>query len=173
MLRRFAVIGTGLTVAALGLLLLTGAVFAEGPGPFGDGSGTLSKGPGPVAERHGPYTQEHGPYAGDHGLPGVSGHEIAVNVAAELTGLTPEEIGAELAGGKTLPVLLEEKGIALEDFQAAVRDAHQEAVEQALAEGHISQERAERMLERMTSRECERAGDEHGPGQMGRWAAAR
>lgn len=99
-----------------------------------------------------------GPRAGNGAA--IGGREIPLAVAADLTGLTEEQLLAELDGGKTIPVLLEEKGIDLAVFEQAVADAREAAVEEAVAAGTISPERAQAMLQRMEERQ---AAGEQGP----------
>ena len=70
---------------------------------------------------------------------------------AELLGLTREEIRAELEAGKTLQDLAEEAGVDLEAFREEMKATHQEnlqeRIEQALADGEISQDQADWLLE--------------------------
>jgi len=100
-----------------------------------------------------------GPQAGNGAA--IGGRDIPLAVAADLTGLTEEQLLAELDGGKTIPALLEEKGIDLTVFEQAVADARESAVEEAVAAGTISPERAQVMLQRMEERQ---ASGEQGPG---------
>ena len=79
----------------------------------------------------------------------IGGQDIPLAVAADLTGLTEEELLAELEGGTTIPVLLEEMGIDLSVFHQAVADARQAALDQAVAEGTITPERAQVMAQNM------------------------
>jgi hypothetical protein len=99
-----------------------------------------------------------GPRAGNGAA--IGGRDIPLAVAADLTGLTEEQLLAELDGGKTIPVLLEEKGIDLSVFHQAVADARQAAVDEAVAAGTITPERAQVMLQRMEERQ---AAGEQGP----------
>ena len=116
-----------LTVAAVAAIttvavgaVLFGTVLAAGPGPK-NGNGT-----------------------------DVGGRDIPLAVASELTGLTEEQLLAELDGGKTIPALLEELGIDLTVFHQAVADARQAAVDEAVAEGTITPEQAQWMRQHMT-----------------------
>ena len=47
----------------------------------------------------------------------VGGRDIPLVVASDLTGLTQDELLAELQGGTTIPALLEEKGVDLNVFE--------------------------------------------------------
>jgi len=79
----------------------------------------------------------------------VAGRDIPLAVASELTGLTQDELLAELEGGTTIPTLLEEKGIDLSVFHQAVADARQAALDEAVAAGTVSPERAQVMAQNM------------------------
>jgi len=102
----------------------------------------------------------------------IGGQDTPLAVAADLTGLTEEQLLAELDGGKTIPVLLEEKGIDLTVFEQAVADARETAVEEAVAAGTISPERAQVMLQRMEERQAAGEQGPHGP-QAGAGQALR
>lgn len=93
----------------------------------------------------------------------IGGRDVPLAVAAELTGLTEEQLLAELEGGTTIPALLEEKGIDLSVFHQAVAEARQAAVEEAVAAGTITQEQAQRMLQRMQERQAAGEQGPHGP----------
>jgi predicted DNA-binding protein YlxM (UPF0122 family) len=76
--------------------------------------------------------------------------------AAEALGLTPEELFAELHAGKSLAEIAEEQGVDVETLydamNAARGEAMQQAIEQAVEDGRITQERADQMLERLENR---------------------
>jgi len=128
----------GLTVGvAIAVLAVTGVLFST----------VLAAGPGPKAG------------AGDT----IGGRDIPLAVAAELTGLTEEELLAELEDGKTIPVLLEEMGVDLSVFHQAVADARQAAVDEAVAAGTITPEQAQVMFQRMEERQAAGEQGPHGP----------
>jgi hypothetical protein len=82
-----------------------------------------------------------------HGGPGGPGLEAA----AEALGMTTDELAAALRDGQTLEQLAEEAGVELQTVRDAMQAAHAEAlrahIEQALAEGSLSQEKADWLLE--------------------------
>jgi hypothetical protein len=128
----------GLTVGvAVAVLTVTGVLFST----------VLAAGPGPRV---------------GNGA-AIGGRDIPLAVAADLTGLTEEQLLAELDGGKTIPVLLEEKGIDLTVFEQVVADARETAVEEAVAAGTISQGRAQVMLQRAEERQAAGEQGPHGP----------
>lgn len=75
-------------------------------------------------------------------------HEEMQAVIADALGITVAELEAAHAEGKRLPELAAELGVALEDVQTAVQAAHEAAILQAVADGLITQEQADWMLQR-------------------------
>ncbi|MFZ5904800.1 MAG: hypothetical protein ACOYZ8_14735 [Chloroflexota bacterium] len=80
---------------------------------------------------------------------GLGADELAA--AAEALGMTTDELSAALQEGQTLEDLAEAAGVDIADVQAAVSAARAESmrarIEQALADGTISQEKADWLLE--------------------------
>jgi hypothetical protein len=79
------------------------------------------------------------------------GSEVALQAAADALGMTTDELSTQLWGGKTLADLAEEKGVALEDVQAAVEaaqtQAYRDSLSEAVTNGTITQENADWLLE--------------------------
>jgi hypothetical protein len=79
------------------------------------------------------------------------GDEAGLAAAAEVLGMTPEELTTELWGGKTLSDLADEAGVDLQAVRDAVDAAHEDAmrqaIEQAVTDGNLSREQADWMLE--------------------------
>lgn len=63
---------------------------------------------------------------------------------ADLLGMTVDEVEAELAAGKTIVELAEEKGV---DLEAARLEAMKDRIQQAVEEGNLTQEQADWTLE--------------------------
>jgi hypothetical protein len=88
------------------------------------------------------------------------------DAAAEALGLTPEELFSELHAGKTLEEIAEAQGVdiqAVRDAMGAARtEAMKQAIEQAVADGKMTREQADWMLE----------GIEQGYAPVGRGFAA-
>ena len=70
------------------------------------------------------------------------------DAAAEALGLTPEELFAELHSGKSLAEVAEAQGVDTETLQDAMQAARVEAIQQAVEDGTLTQEQADRILER-------------------------
>ena len=99
------------------------------------------------------------------------GGQVGMEAIAEALGMTTDELSTQLWGGKTLADLAEEKGVALEDVQAAVEAAQQEAFKEAIAQavedGTITQEHADWLLEGLEKGFLNRPGFGHRHGGFG------
>jgi hypothetical protein len=84
--------------------------------------------------------------------------EAGLEAVAGILGMTPEELSAELWGGRTLAELADAAGVELLTLQEAVQAANEQArqdaiaqameeIEQAVEDGKLSRERADWMLE--------------------------
>jgi uncharacterized membrane protein len=75
------------------------------------------------------------------------------DTAAEALGMTPEELFAELRAGKSPAEIAEEQGVeaeaVFEAMNAARGEVMQQAIEQAVEEGRMSQEQADWLLKGM------------------------
>ncbi len=71
---------------------------------------------------------------------------------AEALGLTVEELQARLADGERLPDVAEALGVEWADVQEAIEAARVAQIEQAVADGDLTQEEADQILERMAQR---------------------
>jgi len=76
-------------------------------------------------------------------------HDLIQEAVAGALGISVEELEAAREEGKTLRDLAEEQGVDLADVQAAMEAARLEAIEQAIADGVITEEMAEQIIERM------------------------
>jgi hypothetical protein len=74
-----------------------------------------------------------------------------LEAAAEVLGMTADELSAQLWGGKTLADLADEADVDLQDLRDAVTAAQEaakrEAIEQAVDDGNLSREHADWLLE--------------------------
>lgn len=98
-----------------------------------------------------PTPQPFGWHGGSGGYARGFGGEAGLEAAAEVLGLTAEELTTELWGGKTLSELADEAGVDLQAVRDAVEAAHEDtmrdAIEQAVTDGKLSREQADWMLE--------------------------
>jgi uncharacterized protein YidB (DUF937 family) len=73
----------------------------------------------------------------------IFSREDAQAATAEALGLTVEELAAAHEDGTRLPQLAEEQGVDLETVMTAVSDARTAAIDQAVADGTLTQEQAD------------------------------
>jgi len=85
-----------------------------------------------------------------HGGGGRYG-EAALAAAADMLGLTVEELQTQLRAGESLADLADEAGVDVEELlaamDAAATDAAREAIEQAVTDGDLTREHADWLLE--------------------------
>lgn len=73
-------------------------------------------------------------------------------VLKEKFGITKEELAAAKRDGKTLNALLTEKGVKIEDFRAALIEKHNAAIDEAVANGKITTEKAQEIKEKVKAK---------------------
>lgn len=71
---------------------------------------------------------------------------------AEILGISVEELRETIADGKTITELAEAKGMSMEDVALALGDHYTDCIQQAVADGNITQEQADQWLENMQER---------------------
>jgi hypothetical protein len=126
---KFAGIATVLVIA-MALVVVVASAAAQGPNTPFPTDGTAEAGHGNGA-----------------GLGAMAVDEADMHSAiADALGMTLEDFEAALAEGETPFTLALEMGIDFADIQAAMSAMHAQALEQATAEGVITQERASWML---------------------------
>ena len=77
--------------------------------------------------------------------PGVELIRQIINILVDETGLTPQEIRAQVQDGKTLAEVIEANGGDVDTVKDAVLNAGTEQISHAVETGRITQERADRM----------------------------
>lgn len=96
-----------------------------------------------------PFANHDGEGRGHGGGRGLGETELAA--AANALGMTTDEVSTALAGGKTLADLATTAGVDIADVQAAIQAAHEVEmranIEAGVADGSISQEKADWLLE--------------------------
>lgn len=93
------------------------------------------------------------PFFGPPGRHGGPGHKDAfmhrvdpIGTVAEETGLSREEVLSELRAGKTLAQIGQEHGVDRDRLADALVNDARESLDQAVQEGKLTQERADRIL---------------------------
>lgn len=95
-------------------------------------------------------------------------HDVLVAKLAEATGLAVADIEAKLDAGSTLYTIATEAGLSVEDVQALMLAAREEALPAAVAAGTITQEQADWLASRMFGAG---RGGQMGQGMMGQGQA--
>ncbi len=112
-----------------------------------------------------PFPGAVGP--GACGMWGGAGNWYVFDTLADEFGMTPTELFEALHDGSTIEELAEAEGVDLEELQDMLADLHQERarerIEDAVANGDLTQEQADWMLE----------GMDQGYGPMGRGFGSR
>ena len=112
--------------------------------------------------------EEDGPGPWHVHFPRWGGPRAVLETVAEMLGLTPEELGSELRGGKTVAEVAEAQGVDTQSIVVAVNAEVQEWVQKAVDEGRLTQEQADRILEQMADADGERLlGMPFGPHMQG------
>jgi hypothetical protein len=96
-------------------------------------------------------------------------HEYMISTLAEKLGLTAEELQAEIDAGKTPYEVAQAQGLSDEEIRQVWLEAHDQALEQAVAAGALTQEQADWMDSRMEQMWQNGFGPGSGPCHGGRW----
>lgn len=160
----------------VGLLIVSfgaaGLVYAQTQTPEETPETAWGRGFSEDGER--PYGRSHGmmeAYRVEGGEPGMRGgfrlgtpglfHEYMLDAFAEAVGLTPEQVQERIDAGETRWNIALSEGFTEEEIPDLLFSAHSEALQEMVVDGVITQEQADRMLERKT----QRYADGFGPGE--------
>jgi len=170
-MKKMALSALIVSVVALGMVGLASAQTQSPPVPNSPSSGGMrGRGFGMLGRSGSPMigsslTGSYGPL-----------HAYMITALAEAFGLTPQELQARHDAGDTLWDIAQESGLTAEEFSARMLQARSEAINQAAADGVITQTQADWMLQRMQQRnpygfgpESGQCGGFGGRGQGWRW----
>lgn len=156
-----ALAGTGLTWAQS--MSPWGGNGSNMMGRYGGQDGTPEYGDGMMGGGYGMMGNGEGMMNGQNRMTGVdmnamhqwmatSGgmHTAVWGDLAETLGLTPKELNAELAGGKTLTQVAEARGVSQEQLTGTLETAIRAGLAQAVTDGAITLEQADQMLGTMS-----------------------
>lgn len=141
------------------------------------------------------FAQDSQPPVGPGMMNGSRGwmHDYVEEALADKLGITETDVESALASGKTMYQIALDNGIAEADVPALLTEVHTAAFDKAVADGVITREQADFMLQRMTTRgyasgNCPMQGGQSGqygggngyrggmnnngqfgPGMMGHW----
>jgi len=93
----------------------------------------------------------HGPGFGHH-RGGGQGRGVVADAVAEALGLTRAELRERLRDGQSLPDIAKAESTAFADVEAAARTALKAELDAAVKAGRLTQERADRILDRVVER---------------------
>lgn len=79
-----------------------------------------------------------------------------IDILADLTGLSTDEIAAERADGKSIATIAEENGVESDAVVDGALELRKDVLDERVADGTLSQEDADAILENMTERLDER-----------------
>lgn len=79
-----------------------------------------------------------------------------VDILAELTGLSADEVTAKRAEGLSAAQIAEENGVSVDEVTASALDARKAILDSKVADGSITQEQADAAYDRMSDRIAER-----------------
>jgi hypothetical protein len=103
-----------------------------------------------MQEMHNRMTQNGGMSAMHEWMHQSGGiHDTVWKALADQLGLTPDELTAQLNSGKTLAQIAQEKGIKTTDLAAVMETTMKTGLAQAVKDGQLTQEQADRMLKHM------------------------
>lgn len=71
---------------------------------------------------------------------------------AKILGLTPDQLKSEIESGKKLPEIIADHGLTAEQFHQKMLEIKKEALAKAVSEGKLSQEQADKMIQRIKQR---------------------
>jgi hypothetical protein len=133
------IVTVGLAAVVVLSLVLVSAAFAQGQTPP-----TLAPGygPGMMGGRGGMM----GGYGGLRGRQAGPMHDYMLNAFAEALDISRADLDARLANGETLYQIAAAQGPTQEQFFQLMTEARQKAIEQAVADGQLTQEQVNRML---------------------------
>jgi hypothetical protein len=127
----------GMATGALALTLITGAAAAARP------TESTTSSVAAVQMQHATQQEGQKHRRGARVLVGS-----LIRNTAEISGMTPAEVVTELRAGKSLAQVAESKGKTADEVIAAARAKIKARLDQAVANGRITQEQADQMLQR-------------------------
>ncbi|MEK7785838.1 MAG: hypothetical protein AAB658_10540 [Chloroflexota bacterium] len=149
------IVFAGLALLAISLLSLTvaGSAYAQNPTPPAPGYGP-GYGPGMMGNSYGGYGHGRGMMMRGVRTSASYGpmHDAMQDALAAGLDLTREELDARIAAGETPAQIAAAQGLSSEDFAKIFAGARKAAMDKAVADGYLTQQQANRMLNRMAGR---------------------
>lgn len=79
-------------------------------------------------------------------------HSLQFGGVANALGMTDEEFKAELQAGKKIQDIVAEHGMTTEEFRQKMQEIKKEAISKMVTDGKITQDQADKMIQRMDQR---------------------
>ena len=147
------------SLVLVGTLAFAGITYAQTPGPGVPGAGGQGGFGRGMQDGYGRGAQGQGMLGGMQGgmmnrWDGEEGplHDLMHDAIAEGLGLTRTELDSRIAAGETPYEIAEAEGLTQAEFFQVMTEARQTALEEAVAQGLLTQEQADWMLDRMGGR---------------------
>jgi len=134
-LQSWMIAGLGAFALAAGVLISTGALTSaqsNEPTPTPQAAGGTGDGTSPTPA---PSTPQSG---GEHGCGGGAGYQVKA-AAAEVLGISEDELRTQLMSGQTLAQIAEAHGMSTADFKAALKEKITADLQAELDAGNITQ----------------------------------
>lgn len=106
------------------------------------------------------------------GIPGTQDgilHDVMIQVFADELGLTVEGLETRLTNGETMFDIASAQGMTVEEFQTLMTTAREQAIDQAVADGTLTQEQADWMKSRSNRMGSGTTGTPGGRGPRGNY----
>jgi hypothetical protein len=127
--------------------MMGGDAWRDGTPAPGYGSGMMGSGYGMMGGDNAWMQAMHAWGTGPNAM-----HTLVWNGLAEALDLTPDELSAELANGKTLAQVAEERGVSQAQLASALEQSVKTGLDQAVTDGVLTRQQADQMLSQMAGR---------------------
>ena len=97
----------------------------------------------------------------------LPGRDVAVEALANLLQKTPDDVRAMIRSGKTIDQILKENNLSTQQLHDAMVDVVKKRLDQAVAEGKLTQEQADKILQRFKDAPLGGKGWGKGPARQG------
>ncbi|MCS5696558.1 Fis family transcriptional regulator [Desulfofundulus thermocisternus] len=95
------------------------------------------------------------------------GHRVSrgpdITLLAQALGMSKDELKAQLEEGKKIDDIAKEQGITIDQLREKMREAKTQAIQQAVKEGKISQDEADKLIQRLQNAPQDRGFRHFGP----------
>ncbi|MCS5697181.1 MULTISPECIES: Fis family transcriptional regulator [Desulfofundulus] len=86
-----------------------------------------------------------------------------LDVLAQVLGMSADELKTELQQGKKIYDIAKEKGLTMDQLHQKLLEARIQAIQQAVKDGKISQDKADKMIQRLQNAPQDRGFEHFGP----------